>query len=387
MSPSSTSLTMNSLNMRTKGKRVLIFSLAYYPMVGGAEIAVKEITDRFSDIEFDMVTMRFNSVGPAKETLGNCTVYRIGGGLGYLSKILFVPYTALFAMHLNKTRRYDAFWAIMTNMLFPITLMRFFGNRTPYILTLQDGDPFERVFQRLRIRIFLPLLKYGFHYASQIQAISNFLALWAVQMGYKGDLAVIPNGVDITKFNNVQSRTLDKDNVVLITTSRLVEKNAVGDIIDAMKFLPESVSIKILGTGPLEQVLKLKVENLKLGNRVEFLGEVPHYDISKYLYEADIFVRPSLSEGQGISFIEAMAAVLPVIATPVGGIIDFLRDGETGLFCEVNNPESIARQVKRLIEDGSLRNRITTKAEKMVKERYDWDIIAGEMKAKIFDTV
>ncbi|MFH1178586.1 MAG: glycosyltransferase, partial [bacterium] len=305
-------------------KKVLIFSLAYHPMIGGAEIAIKEITNRISNIEFDVITLRFSKTHSKVEKIGNCTVYRISGGFGYLSKILFVPQAVRFAFKLNRERHYDVFWAIMTNMLFPITLMRLLGNHTPYILTLQDGDPFEYVFKRLRIRIFLPLLKYGFRHASKVQAISNFLAKWAKQMGYKKEVEVIPNGVNFGKFSqNVEHRVFNKEGVVLITTSRLVEKNGVEDIINAMKSLPKNAKLKILGIGPLENSLKLLVSSLQLQNRVQFLGFISQAKIPKYLHEADIFVRPSLSEGMGSSFVEAMAVGLPVIATQVGGIPDF----------------------------------------------------------------
>jgi glycosyltransferase involved in cell wall biosynthesis len=334
-----------------------------------------------------MITLRFSKKYAKFEKVGSVNVYRIGGGLGYLSKIFFVPLATFKALRLNKIKGYSLMWAIMTNMLFPIVLMRMFGNRTSYVLTLQDGDPFEYVFERIRIKIFLPLLKYGFRNASVVQTISNFLTEWATRMGYTGESCVIPNGVDLERFKNVQHSVLDKSKVVLITTSRLVEKNAVGDIIEALKFLTESVSLKVLGIGPLEKALKVKVKSLKLEKRVEFLGHIPYSDISLYLGRADIFVRPSLSEGQGISFIEAMAAGLPVIATPVGGIPDFLKDRETGLFCEVKNPKSIAKQVERLIGDEPLRNKIVENARKMVEEKYGWSLITKEMKAKVFDQV
>lgn len=356
-------------------------------MVGGAEVAIKEITKRMPDIEFDIITLCFLKIHQKTEIIGNCTIYRINSGPGYLGKIFFVPRAALFALKLNQKNKYDAFWAIMTNMLFPITLIRMLGNRTPYVLTLQDGDPFERVFKRLRIRIFLPLLKYGFRHASRIQTISTFLAHWARQMGYRDKIEVIPNGVDVVKLKNGQRRVLTKGNVVLITTSRLVEKNAVGDIIDALKFLPENVYLKVLGAGMLEQMLKSKVKSLKLEHRVEFLGLVSPQEISTHLWNADIFIRPSISEGMGSSFIEAMAAGLPVIATPVGGIPDFLRDGETGLFCEVNNPKSIADKVMEYINNPELTSRIVENARKMVAEKYDWNLIANEMKTRVFDKV
>jgi len=353
-------------------------------MVGGAEVAIKEITTRIStnDIEWDMVTMRFDKLHPKFERIGNINVYRIGGGLGYLSKIFFVPQAALFALR----HKYDIFWGMMTYMLFPIVLTRLCCNRTSYVLTLQDGDPFTHVFGRLRILIFRPLLSYGFKHAVKVQTISNFLARWARQMGYKGEVEVIPNGVDVERFKNPGTK-LSGDKVILITTSRLVEKNAVGDIIEAVKFLPNNFKLQILGSGPLEQELKLKVKSLKLEARVEFLGEIPNDDLPRYLHQADIFIRPSLSEGQGISFIEAMAAGLPVIATPVGGIPDFLKDGETGLFVEPKSPRLIAFQVHKILSDIVLRDRLIIKAKRMVATKYDWNLIAGEMSANVFDIV
>ena len=362
--------------------RVLIFSLSYFPLVGGAEVAIKEIADRIpaSQIEFDMVTLRFDHSHPKFEKIGNVNIHRIGGGFGYLSKILFIPQAASFALR----RKYDLFWAMMTYMLFPLTLARIFGNKTPYVLTLQDGDPFTHVFNRLWILIFRPLLSYGFKHASKIQTISHFLATWARQAGYQKEVLVIPNGVDIKKFTSLAPHSLDETHITLITTSRLVEKNGVGDVIEAVRLLPENIDFKILGMGPLETKLKSQVTMLGLEERVKFTGFISQAEIPEHLAQADIFIRPSLSEGQGISFIEAMAASLPVIATPVGGIPDFLTDGETGVFCKPSDPQSIAQAVMRLAGDENLRERIKANALKIVREKYDWDLIAEEMKGRVF---
>ena len=122
------------------------------------------------------------------------------------------------------------------------------------------------------------------------------------------------------------------------------------------------------------------VRNLKIESRVKFLGFVPYQDIPKYLSVCDIFIRPSRSEGFGNSFIEAMATGLPVIATPVGGIVDFIDDRETGLFCSPDNPQSITQAVMTILSDHSLRTRIIEKARNRVVERYSWDYVAQEMK-------
>lgn len=362
--------------------KVLIFSLSYHPLIGGAEVAIDEITRRIpaSEVEFEMVTLRFNKAHLREERVGNVLVHRIGGGWGYLSKILFVPQAALFALG----KKYDLYWCMMTYMLFPVSIGRILGNRTPYVLTLQDGDPFARVFSRWFILPFRFLLSSGFKRAYKVQTISNFLAGWAKEAGFPGEVNVIPNGVNAERFENHHPHAFNTDKTTLITTSRLVEKNGVGDIIYALKFLPQSVGLRILGNGPLEKNLKALAQELGVSERVEFAGFVSQEEISAHLHKADIFIRPSLSEGQGISFIEAMAAGLPVIATPVGGIPDFLKDGETGLFVEPKNPRQIAFQVQKLILDPVLRDKIIIAAKRMVKDGYGWDLLAQEMKDKVF---
>lgn len=366
-------------------KRILIFSTSYFPLVGGAEVAVKEITDRLLDIEFDLITAKQDINFPDIEKIGNVTIYRIGFGYVTLDKLLVPFWGAAKAIKLNREKHYTVFWCVMATFASGAAyIANWFQKKVPIILTLQEGDSETHLRTRWAGMIHLSW-RLALARTSVLTAISNYLLDRAKGLGYKGKALLVPNGVNIEKFTAIgQSRALT-NGVTLITTSRLVEKNGVGDIIDALKFLPENVRLEILGTGPLDSKLKHHSRILNLESRIKFIGNVEHYDISKYLHEADIFVRPSLSEGMGNSFIEAMAAGLPVIATPVGGIVDFLRDGETGLFCEVKNPESIAVQVKKLSSDNLLRDRIVENAQKMVREKYDWDLIARDMRSKVFN--
>jgi glycosyltransferase involved in cell wall biosynthesis len=173
------------------------------------------------------------------------------------------------------------------------------------------------------------------------------------------------------------------DEVFLVTTSRLVVKNGVEHVIKALASLPRHVKFLVIGAGPLARELERTVRRERAEERVIFLGEIPHKDLSKYLKISDIFLRPSLSEGMGNSFIEAMAAGLPVIATNVGGIPDFLKEGETGVFCEVENPQSIAEKVESIMNQPKLRETITTNASKLVREKYDWNLVAKDMSEKV----
>jgi hypothetical protein len=167
-------------------KKILIFSLAYYPHhVSGAEAAIKEITDRVNqdEYEFHLITHLFEETVPKIEKIGTVTVYRVGFGGSRFSKILFVPLAALKARELHKKLHFTGMWAMMTYMLMPLTLARFLGVSIPYALTLQDGDPYEKVFERSFIKPVLPLIDKGFRDAKIIQVISKYLGSWPKKRG------------------------------------------------------------------------------------------------------------------------------------------------------------------------------------------------------------
>ena len=86
----------------------------------------------------------------------------------------------------------------------------------------------------------------------------------------------------------------------------------------------------------------------------------------------------------GNAFVEALAAGLPIIGTPVGGILDIIKDGETGLFAKVDDPKDLAEKIKLLLENKKLTEQIVENGRKMVEERFCWDKIAQNY-AKIFN--
>ncbi len=396
-------------------KKVLIFSLTYYPNhIGGAEIAIKEITDRIpnSEIKFDMVTLRFDRNLPKTEKVGNVTVHRIGFTKDlptmtdlrkfplHLNKFIFQFTAALKAHQLHKENKYDAIWAMMAHSTgVPAGIFKTLHPKIPYLLTLQEGDPIDHI--KKKMRPIYPLFIRGFTKADFVQAISTFLANWARDMNFQGNLKVIPNAVNTKHFsqqyseqqlNKLKEKIGKKPNdKYIITTSRLVKKNAIDDVIKSLVYLSENIKFLILGIGPDEKMLKNLAKEKKVENRVIFLGQIDHSEIPKYLKISDIFTRPSLSEGMGNSFIEAMAAELPVVSTQEGGIADFLFDPDknpdkqpTGLAVDKKSPEQIAKQIKRLLEDKELTEKIIKNAKKLAFEKYDWELTAKDMQEKVF---
>lgn len=392
-------------------KRILIFSLSYLPdFVGGAEIAIKEITDRISpqDIEFHLITLRYNSMMPRYSREGNVHVYRIGFGrpgttpstsahpLMYLSKILYIPLATFTAIRLNQRLHLDGIWAMMTYMLFPIVLMRALGVRIPYAVTLQEGDPFEHVFRRWYIALFRPLLVYGFKNATAIQAISTFLASWVATTGTSVIPVVIPNGVDVETFSAplpAERRAALRaalgggtDALYLVTTSRLVYKNGIDSVIGALSALSRERNIHfvVYGTGPEEADLRETASLCGVSDRVHFMGHLDHQDIPQALKTCDIFIRASRSEGMGNSFVEAMVAGLPTIGTPVGGIPDVITDGETGFLTTKPHVEGVRLVLERMLENPANMEKIAKEGQRFASAQFAWDRIVGEMRSKVF---
>ena len=230
--------------------------------------------------------------------------------------------------------------------------------------------------------------------ADHIQTISNYLGELAASFGAAWrSITVIPNGIDIKTFQNpnpilredIKSTFgITSDDRVISTASRLVHKNAVDVVIKSMQFLPRHAKLVIAGGGEDEQKLKALARALGVSDRVHFAGTVPIEQIPAYFAIAHVFVRPSRSEGLGVAFLEAMAAGVPVVATAVGGIKDFLIHGETGLAVAVDDPNDVAKKIESLLADEPLRQKLIAHGRRLVEEKYQWSKIAAQM-ANIFE--
>ena len=365
--------------------RILIFSIAYAPLVGGAELAVRNITDRLFSYEFDLITCRFDKSYSTLERIGNMNVYRVGFG-SRIGRYLYPIFAFRLAKKLHKAKPYQIVWSIMAAYASAAALM--FLRRYPqvkFLLTLQEGDDISHIHKQ--VRGYKKIWQRIFRRADHIQAISQYLADWARKEGATCPVEVAPNGVDTSSFSPLsrgRSRGGENSNVI-ITVSRLVPKNGIDILIKAIAVIAknamakQSLKLIIVGAGREEQNLKKLAKDLGVDEIVEFAGHVDHAQLPKYLIAADIFVRPSRSEGLGTAFLEAMAVGVPVIAARVGGVSDFLTDGETGIFCRENDPHDLAEKIERLISDDGLRHKLLENGKRLVQKSYTWGTIAESM--------
>jgi glycosyltransferase involved in cell wall biosynthesis len=128
------------------------------------------------------------------------------------------------------------------------------------------------------------------------------------------------------------------------------------------------VQLEIAGDGPQRESLAALARELGVSNRVTLLGWVP--DMRPLLARWSLFANPSLEEGFGLAVVEAMAAGLPVVATPVGGLSEVIIDGENALLARPGHPEELASAINRLLRDPALAGRLGARAREHVERHF-----------------
>ena len=204
------------------------------------------------------------------------------------------------------------------------------------------------------------------------------------------NIHVVPMGIDTTHFrpdmktNSIINDYQDKK-YLLIFVGRLTKQKGITYLIQAM---PEVLSkfpnaqLLIIGDGELKESLKQQVNSLSIQNDVDFLGYVPHQELSKYMASADMFIGPSISEGFGLVFAEAASSGTIVIGTKKPAIQDIIIDDKTGFLVQVASAKAISKKVIYCIDNirTDQFEKIRTQARKHVVGNFDWKIIAQKYK-------
>lgn len=364
---------------------IIILTPAYKPFVGGAEIATEEVLLRAAGrFTTTVITARLSRSVPVRENINGVSVLRVGFGLG-LDKWLLVIGAWWYIRKIKKEHKVSLLWAIMASYGGAAARIAQALTGISYVLTLQEGDALADVDKKVRpLRSWFDEIFQG---ACGIQVIAPFLENWAKEHGATAPITVIPNGVTCSRFaitpeeKIVWRRTWRKslniavDAPVVLTVSRLVKKNGLHDLIYALKNIPTAHGI-IVGHGPLEKELHEYAQIC--GGRIHFIGTQPQEELKKIAAAADIFCRPSWSEGLGIVFLEAMCMDLPVVATRVGGIPFIVRDGENGILVPPHDSTALAAAFRDLFDNGENTKQLRLIAREGVSA-LEWDIVAEKV--------
>ena len=169
-----------------------------------------------------------------------------------------------------------------------------------------------------------------------------------IQNRYNRKVKILPNGVNLDLFKkdlNEAKKLKEKFNLtqekVLLSVGRLVALKGYQDVIKILPYLKD-VKYLIVGKGEYLENLKKLAKELRVENKVLFVGEVRHNELYKYYSLADLFIQPTLTkEAFGITLIEALACEVPVVARNVGGMKEIIKNNINGFLFENDLVEKI----------------------------------------------
>jgi glycosyltransferase involved in cell wall biosynthesis len=210
-------------------------------------------------------------------------------------------------------------------------------------------------------------------------AISNGVRDVLVRGGVPaGDITVAPSGVDLERLAQVRDPIYLREEFklaaavpILVNVAALAPHKAQSDLLEALKRLRADHNFRcfIVGDGALRARLEARCRELSLADHVTFTGF--REDALEFVRLADVFVMSSRLEGLGTSIMDAQVLGAPVVATRTGGIPELVEDGASGLLAAPGDPESLARALAQMLDDGELRDTCRRRAQ-LQSSRYDY---------------
>ncbi|MCK4649151.1 glycosyltransferase family 4 protein [bacterium] len=245
-------------------------------------------------------------------------------------------------------------------------------------------------------------IRKNFERAEQVITISNFTKGRLIEIGIpEKKIAVIHPGVDPAKFNpelspsKIRKRFNLENKKIILTISHLVKRKGHQNVLKALPQVLEKVPnlvYLIVGKGEEGEALKETVRDLKLEERVIFVGKVKEEELPLYYGACDLFIMPSYEikekgdvEGFGITYLEANACGKPVIGGRSGGVPDAVIDGQTGLLINPLNIDQIAQALIKLLTNSGLARKLGEGGRKRVERELNWQEMAKKIKGIIHE--
>jgi glycosyltransferase involved in cell wall biosynthesis len=195
-----------------------------------------------------------------------------------------------------------------------------------------------------------------------------------------GQIRIIPEGVDLARWRRVlREEHRSSDGATILTVARQYPRTHIADLLRALPIVRQAVPrahAVVVGDGPEHMALVSLADDLGLSNAVKFTGALPDEALARLYRHADLFCLPSVQEGFGIVFLEAMACGLPIVATTAAATPEVVPHRRAGLLTPPGDVAGLASALVELLEEASLRADYGAFGQAHVQQ-YDWDRVAN----------
>ena len=228
----------------------------------------------------------------------------------------------------------------------------------------QHSTLVQRLYYRNNLRLFS---SQALKRASIVTAVSRYTAeLVYKDLGFAGDIKIIPNGIDARRFRPGSDKDKDKDKnfgIRILFSGNLTRRKGADLLPSIVRRL--NPGIRIICTGGLRG----KGRSLH-DDRIEFIGYIPYEKMPSLYQSVHVLLKPTVREGFGLAVAEAMSCGLPVVATDCSTMPDLIHHGQGGYLCRLGNVDEFARYINKLARSPSLRARMGEYNRARVEKEY-----------------
>jgi N-acetyl-alpha-D-glucosaminyl L-malate synthase BshA len=332
-----------------------------YPTYGGSGVVATELgielANRGHDVHFISYAQPFRLSGREERirfhevSVSNYPLFE------------FPPYSLALATRMSEVAEYYNLDLLHVHYAIPHSVSALLarqmlarsGRRLPFVTTLHGTD----ITLVGADRAYLPITSYAIDESDGVTCISDYLRRATVEtFDTTRHIEVISNFVNCDIYvrnaetsQKIRAQYAKPDEAVLFHLSNFRPVKRIQDVVQIFARVAREVPAHLLmvGDGPERSSAEWLAKNLKISDRVHFLGK---YDqVNELLPAADLMLMPSEMESFGLAALEAMACEVPTIGTDVGGVPELIQNGVTGLLFPVGDVEAMAKAAIALLKD------------------------------------
>lgn len=362
--------------------RVLMVAPSFYPIKGGSETVVRNLSIELNKGGIHVDVMTFNMDRKWKpqwkqkiDKIDGITVFKIPA-LDWFpfahSPRLNLRVNLIPGRFSHLMREYDIIHYHEAEFSFPLFS---FLVKKPKILHIHGID--ADYFRRYHLSRFL-LKNLADLYIALTEHMKNQLITLGVP---QKKIRVLPNAVDIETFRFSENKI---DNLILFV-GRITYIKGLHILLESLRYLKTKIHLVIIGPPSwdisyLRKVLmQIENENRKGIHKVTYLGEQEPTNIIKWYQKASILVSPSFVEAFSVVNLEALACGTPIIATKIAGPSEIIKNGKNGILIPPNNPAKLAEAIQYLLDNKDIRVRLGREGRKSVVENFSCRVIAKKL--------